>query len=293
MRTILLALLASAAATSAMAADVNFGERFDGAKPAVDGFNGKVSLHYSYFNIPDVDRHINIYGGDASFSVPLGHQFGAQLDLGSVVLGIPGAPPGYNVSMVGAGGHLFWRNPDIALVGIYADVNALRVNYGGDVDWLKFYRAGAEAEAYFGRFSLEGFAGAQWAEGGNETVFTGDLTAAFYATDDLRFDASVIRNFDITYGRVGVEYQADFNGFRPTMFANATFGDGFQNYRAGLRFYFGGSSQKSLIGRHREDDPRSRIADFSGVGGILANVDIDDDVIDPDPTPGELPEEAF
>ena len=282
MRKVTATLVATMVAFPAMSADLNFEERFAGAKPAVDGFNGKVSLQYSYFNVDGADAHANIYGGEASFSVPLGQRFGAQFDFGASIIDIPGLPSEVSVTMLGAGGHLFWRNPDVALLGVYADVNQLKLSDGTDSLSVSFYRAGAEAEVYIDRFSLEGFAGMQWADGGDTSVFTGDLTAAFYPIDDLRFDASIIRNFDITYGRVGVEYQADFNGFRPTMFANATFGDGFQNYKAGLRFYFGGSEQKSLIRRHREDDPRSRILDFSGLGGLeLDNDDPeDDDMID-------------
>lgn len=248
-----------ALAADTVVADTAFEARFEGVKPAVSGFNGKVSLGYTYFNISSVTpaQHIDIYDIEGSLSLPLGQRFGLQVDAAVLPMRANGA----SATFYGAGAHLFWRNPDFAMAGIYGEVSRI------DPLNTTFYRVGAEGEVYLGNVSLEAFAGVQGASGTNQTLFTGDLTAAFYATEDLRFDASVIRNFDTTWGRVGVEYQADFNGVRPTLYANASFGNGFQAYKAGVRFYFGADGNKSLMRRHREDDPRSRI-DQGAVGAL-------------------------
>lgn len=53
------------------------------------------------------------------------------------------------------------------------------------------------------------------------------------------------------------------------LFGDAKFGDDTQDYRVGLKLYFG-ESGKSLIARHREDDPKERLLDFFQRGGTPA-----------------------
>ena len=60
--------------------------------------------------------------------------------------------------------------------------------------------------------------------------------------------------------RAGIEYQ--IGGMPMSVYSKADYGDDdFFSILGGLRFYFGGDD-KSLIRRHREDDPRNRTFDL-------------------------------
>jgi uncharacterized membrane protein len=54
-----------------------------------------------------------------------------------------------------------------------------------------------------------------------------------------------------TQGHAGAEYLTKFHGL--ALFADGAMGDGYEHVLAGVRVYFG--KDKSLIRRHREDDP--------------------------------------
>jgi hypothetical protein len=78
--------------------------RADDSLPAVSEFNGKLS--YEGGNM-DSSTGDNLEG---SFTVPVGHSFGAQADALFSRIG--------NHGFYGGGGHLFWRDPDVGLFGI-------------------------------------------------------------------------------------------------------------------------------------------------------------------------------
>ena len=227
----------------------DFEQRFEGTKPAVSGVNAKISFGYAQLNTYAID-HDHLGFGEASVSVPIGQRFGAQLD-GALIRD-------EQDTIAGLGAHLFWRNPDVALAGLYGDFAKL---IGAP---SSFYRIGPEAEIYLGPVSLEGFAGVQGESSGGKLRFAGDLTAAIYPTDNFRLHAGVIRSLGATVGRVGGEYLMQFNGLSPSIFADGYFGNGGTEVRAGLRFYFGGQG-KTLISRHRQDDPKNRILDLVAV----------------------------
>ncbi len=237
------ALLALAMGGTALAADFN--ERVEGLKPAVDGVNGKISAAWQYFGGAG-GGSINLAYLDASLSVPVGQRFGVQLDAAALVRS------GFWFGGVGA--HAFWRDPDKGLAGVYGDV----VGSTG-LGATKVWRVGLEGEAYMGKVSVEAFAGIQGATNGAPTIFTGDLTAAFYPTENIRLSAGIARSFAITYGKAGLEVAIPRGStVLPALFVDSEFNANFRAVRAGLRLYFGGSD-KSLIRRHREDDPRIRI----------------------------------
>ena len=236
------------------------------SKPAVDGFNGKLSFGGLY---ESANGDNGYFYADSSFSMPLGERFGAQVDTALAING--------DVTAGGVGAHVFWRDPSFGLFGGYGEI--VYSSSGSP----SVYRFGAEAEAYIDRFSVEAFAGVQDADT-IKPVFTGDLTLAYYPVDDLRLSAGIVRNFDETFGVVGLEYGFQNSGTtQPVLFANAEFGEDTTTVKAGLRLYFGQSS-KSLIQRHREDDPRSRIQ-FGGLAPVSSLPDLPDDK-DPDVDPG-------
>lgn len=246
-------------AGSVKAADLDVPIFEEGTKPAVSGINGKLDLGYNYIDFNNVPGYFDAPYAIGTISLPVGHSFGVQFDAGyarysSSVL--PGS-----VTIGGGAIHAFWRNPDVALAGIYAhyvDLSVGPVNAG-------VWRLGAEAEIYLDRVSLEAFAGADLlnAPAGNQEFFTGDIYAAFYATDNIRLQAGVVHSFNNTVGRIGGEAMLPFGGNNVSLYAHGSFGSGIDSVHAGMRIYFG-EQGKSLIDRHRQDDPKTRLNDFFG-----------------------------
>jgi len=214
--------------------------------PAVSGPNGKLSLRGGIFDSDDSDGEI--YGATGSFTMPIGHSFGVQAD------GMLGAIDGD--FMGGVGGHVFWRDPNRALVGLYGGWTAI----DGSAD---SYRLGVQSEVYLGRVSLEGMLGwevVDFDEFDDEDSLFGLADIAFYPTDDLRVSAGYRRWDDKDIAAVGAEYQLgkSWGTTSAALFAEGRLGtDDYKAAWGGVRLYFGGES-KSLIRRHREDDPRER-----------------------------------
>lgn len=101
-----------------------------GSLPAVEGFNGKLS------GFGGSSGGQAFYGGDGSLALPLGHVFGLQLD--GVVADLDSDAAG-SMTVFGAAGHLFWRDPSIGLVGLYG-----RYLHTDAFDGADLYAAGAE-----------------------------------------------------------------------------------------------------------------------------------------------------
>lgn len=248
--------MAVALATTAYAADPvlvvdqqQFEARYE-SKPAVSGINGKIEAAYTWYDI-DGAGDVDLVSGAGAISIPIGHSFGLQVDGG-----VGRYSNGGDATAYGVGGHLFWRNPDVALVGVYGDYQRT-----SDLD-ASSWRLGVEAEMYLDRVSLEGFAGAEQLDvGGNEeTYFTGEAIAALYVTDDFRVHGGVGHRFDETYGIIGAEAMLPVGANNIALFADGTISEDTTMVRGGLRVYFG-EGGKSLKARHREDDPKIRLFD--------------------------------
>jgi hypothetical protein len=200
--------------------------------PAVSQPNGKLSAFGG-----TIDGH---QGGGitGAFSLPVDRQWGLQ---GDVLAGTAGGG-----TFWGLAGHAFWRNPAQGLLGLY----------GSWVDWspvgAEVTKIGLEGEWYNGPFSFEGKIAMQ---GGTFSGTAWSATAAMYAQENFRLDLSA-RNLEgvgTTFG-VGAEWQHDASGL--ALFGNGNWAWGGSTYStliAGVRFYAG--PPKSLIRRHREDDP--------------------------------------
>lgn len=259
-------LTASLAASVAMATFIagpalsaDFSERFEGGKPAVSGLNGKVDFGYMYLDFDGLPEHVNGAYGIGTITAPVGERFGLQIDAGLIGL-YPTAAGTVDADGGGVGGHFFWRDPDQGLVGAYAHYVALGSSFA-DVDLVRY---GVEGEFYIDRVTLEGFAGADTVDGGgaSETYANLDFGASYYVTDNVKLSAGVRRAFDQTSGIVGAEAMLPFASNNVSLYANAQFSDETTSVRAGLRVYFG-QPDKSLIARHREDDPESMLFDFA------------------------------
>jgi hypothetical protein len=216
---------------------------------AVDGVNGKIDGLGGAFADKSYDA------AQGALAVPLGCAFGAQVDLTG------GSFDGRFLGTVA--GHLFWRDPARGLLGAYGDFT----------QWDQFsgVRAGhvaPEAEWYNGRWTAQGVAGVQFGNNVSGTVgpltqtfnvptrFFDEVNLAYYPQDNLELYAGHRylggKNALALGGEWGLPVN---NGIMAALFTEARIGQGTEHgVWGGLRFYFG-RKDKSLIRRHREDDP--------------------------------------
>lgn len=234
--------------------------------PAVDGFNAKIAAMGGVVGIPgkkindmaDEIDHETTGFMQASVAFPLGNAFGAQLD------GVGGQVDGKWAWAAGA--HLFWRNPQIGLVGLigkYGEVadQFISLEFGNAfiVDDITVARYGGEVEFYFGDFTVLGEGGIQ--RGDLEHGGYGRVRLRLYPFDDIFLEGG----YEVAEGlndlaRFGLEFQVLSALHGLTIFADGAIDvdeNEFEFALAGLRFYFGASGGKSLKQRHREDDPDS------------------------------------
>lgn len=209
--------------------------------PAVSGVNGKISAEGGLF---DAEGFGALSG---SLSLPLGHSYGVQID---------GSVGTFDEEFFGsAGGHLFWRNPEYGLLGIYGSYTALD-GVDGEVS-----RIGVEAEYYWNQVTLKGVIGAEFLDldapiNYDETNLFAFSDIAYYAMDDLELSVGHRYTGEKHALALGVEYQLNQPIFASgvSLFAEGRIGeDEYRGAWAGVRMYLG--DEKTLIRRHREDDP--------------------------------------
>jgi hypothetical protein len=221
---------------------------------AVDGFNGKID------GLGGTLANRSLVGSTGAFSVPLQGPYGLQID---------GALGAYDSRAFGsAGGHLFWRDPSRGLLGLYGAYTGW--------DYMGGIHAGqiaGEGAWYNGRWTVEGIAGIEF--GNSQTTSTGDtvngflqqtidiktrffdkLNVAYYVEDN----AKIFAGHRYLGGRnalaLGTEWSMALSDNRMgSLFVEARVGE--NNYHGvwgGVRVYFG-QHNKTLIQRHRQDDP--------------------------------------
>lgn len=274
----ILVAMMQVSAGSAQAGDLLDSESFDArhsGQPAVSEINGKIDFGYLHYdstlaapNFMD-DGHGYVLQG--AVSIPVGHSFGLQIDAGAMSGDFDAAAGSYSVDGRAIGAHLFWRDPSVGLIGGYA--HYADYDFGNPInDEIVNVRFGAEAELYLGQFTLRGFAGRDKLDigaFGDDHFFSGQAEALFYATENLAFSLGVDHSFETTSLTVGFEAMADFGGISPAVYADASFSGDDRAVMAGLRFYFG-SASKSLMARHREDDPELGLFDnFAQLGSCI------------------------
>ena len=206
---------------------------------AVSEPNGKLDIGYANLD----SEEAWLLGG--SFSMPIADSYGFQLD------GL--FTDAEDTDFTGIGGHLFWRDHEVGLLGITAGGV-----FGSDVD---AWEAGVEAEYYMNEWltigARAGYADIEFDTGpffadADDDGFYGLLYLTAYATEDLAITVSVASRFDRTAYSIGAEYDLPVKNLTAT--AEAMWGeDDYDHVMFGLRYYFG--SEKSLRDRHRTDDP--------------------------------------
>lgn len=193
-----------------------------------------------------------------SLSIPVGHSLGLQIDGLAATRG--------DAFSGGGGAHLFWRDPARGLLGLYGSTF-----HSGDIDWTRTH-AGVEAEGYFGRVTLAGIVGQESNRGDGLASISGSRSSRFFDVVDAKF--YVHQDVKLSLGHryvdglhaaaLGAEYlfhpgsRMAVSGFVEGRFAE-------ENNRAvwaGIKVYFG-NEDKSLMRRHREDDPQNYMADLN------------------------------
>ncbi|WP_417307927.1 hypothetical protein [Devosia sp.] len=226
----------------------------DFVAPAVSGLNGKLELDLGYLTDPSSA----VFRAAGSISAPVGDMFGLQGDL---------SVQSYEGDWsFGGAVHGFTRDPSSYLLGVT----------GGFVTSSEstLMAIGPEAELYLGQISLEAWAG--WASIDYTDVLQPDLSGmfaiadlAYYATDDWRVSIGGSSILGENSLRLATEYQ-----FAPEMglgvSGEARWHDtGAVAAMVGLKGYIG-EPGKSLIDRHRQDDPPNRaLSLFSGASELI------------------------
>lgn len=209
-----------------------------GAAPAVSATNSKLDVSVGSF---DDDTGAIVSG---AIALPLSGSYGVQFDA------MAGTEDGDNATAGGAV-HLFWRDPSEGLVGLYGSYTYKETD-GSSVDAS---RIAVEGERYWGRITLSALAGAEFADGDDGFFSVVDLS--YYASDDVRAYLGHQYAQTASMAKAGIEWQV-----KPGLALFAEGRSGANNYDsalAGVRFYFG--EDKTLIRRHREDDPAVRLQD--------------------------------
>ncbi|HEY3760505.1 MAG TPA: hypothetical protein VGN23_02040 [Verrucomicrobiae bacterium] len=183
---------------------------------------------------------------DGSVTIPIMHQFGFQADgLYSRIS---------NLSFDGGAGHLFWRDPQIGLLGITGGYL-----YREGVDT---YQVGVEGEYYWRRFTFSAFGGVGSIKYAQPVPFISTdptraivrVSAGFYPVDNLLTKVSYTREFNNNLLEGNLEFQTPIRGLALT--GEAAIGSHhYDQMLFGITYYFG--RNKSLIDRHRQDDPPS------------------------------------
>jgi hypothetical protein len=249
----------------------------DGSGPAVSDPNGKFSVEGGQY---DGEQSVLSLG---SYTLPLGHSFGLQAD---------GALGRIDQDLMGGGGlHLFTRDPSSHLLGAYGSYHTWN---GVDI-----WRAAAELQLYLDRFSLDGLGGYESItvpstgvgltaiDPHDDHVF-GQVDLAYYPIDDLRLYVGYRYVTETSLGGAGIEYLMRAFDSPISMFAKADFGDKeFNRITGGLKFYLGPNPQKSLIERHRTEDPENYTPKFPAVSQALPQCTLDPDFIVTSPANGQ------
>lgn len=226
--------LVSLIAQPLAAADLDDTPPLPNNKPAVSELNGKIDVRWNHmFGVDSV-------AAVGSVSIPLSFSWGAQFD------GMAGSVDG---DFAGAGGaHIFWRDPDLALLGVYGEYGHASADGGGDQS-----RLALETEFYHDRLMLSGLAGYQFGDLGEG--FFSKTSLSFFPDDNLRlYVQHKYLPDDVDHiGSVGGEWLVPVHDNNISLFGEASVNDDDVGGQIGVRIYFG--PQKPLIDRMREDDP--------------------------------------
>ncbi len=210
-----------------------------GTLPAVSGLNGKFSLESGIESSFGKATGVGLASG--SITMPLGHAFGLQFDADAATR--EGNADG------GGTAHLFWRDPAMGLLGLIGSVEGDATGHVGSY--------GVEGEFFAGPVTLGtsmGYVDTAASVLGQTGGFY-EAHVQVYPAPDLSLNAGLEAVLGHLSGSASVEYQPTLlQQHNVSFFVDTEAGDqSFSSVTAGIRFYFG--ADKTLIRRHREDDP--------------------------------------
>jgi hypothetical protein len=223
------------------------------SNPAVSGVNFKIDGFGGWGDatggVPDRSRSGGLGGSNAALTIPFGERFGVQVD------GLGGSWGGN--AFWGVGGHGFWRDPSVGLLGVIGSWTRLDRGpwpFIGRGSGIEVDTVGGEGEYYWNSVTLRGVMGQEG----------GDVPSRFFTTADARWYVQKDLMLSIGYRHTGglnalalggewLTTTAVFGG-RVSLFAEGRVGESdFRAVWGGLRVYFGKSP--TLIDKHRRDDP--------------------------------------
>jgi hypothetical protein len=241
---------------------------------AVDGLNAK----FDAFGGSIANRPVE--GVRGAITAPLPGPYGFQIDLGAGSLD--------SRAFGNIAGHLFWRDPSRALLGLYVSHT-----HWDQLGGVHVTQVAGEGELYFGRLTLEGIAGVEFGNSVASSISTTTTIPPQIGVPGLTTTSVFTQGFDVKTrffdqvnlkyyvtddwdAYVGHRYQGGLNalalgtevaipvtrGIMASGFLEARVGEqDFHGIWGGVRFYFG--NDKPLIGRHRSQDPDSWDSLFS------------------------------
>lgn len=220
--------------------------------PAVSGLNGKLELDLGYLTDPSS----LVFRGAASVTAPIGDAFGLQADA---------AAQNFDGNWsAGAALHAFTRDPGLYLAGLTGAIVRS--------ESTTLMAIGPEAELYLDRISVEAWAG--WAkldhDGAtpDEDGVFGMVDVAYYATDDWRVSAGAASILGRESLNVATEYQFNPDWGLSVAGEGRWYDTGALQAMIGVKGYIGAPG-KSLIDRHRHDDPRNRALNLVHDGSLM------------------------
>lgn len=176
--------------------------------------------------------------------LPIFHNFGAQIDAAA------GVYDG-DFTSAAAGLHLFWRDSERGMVGIYGDWAYTDNEHGG--------RVGVELSSYQDRWSIDALVGMQFGQH-FETEFIDEVDLSYYYTDDFRISVGHRLTSRGHVGNLSFESLLNEQGLEGvSVFGEIEAGeDNYVGGFAGIRYAFG-SNSSSLIERDRRSSVQVRI----------------------------------
>ncbi len=207
--------------------------------PAVSGPNFKLEPYGGWGSRNDGGGEY-IYGVAGAFSMPLGQQWGLQID---GLLGQWGGNTFY-----GTAGHLFWRDPNVGLAGIYGSFKHLDTPTGSNIGQVAF-----EGEYYMSQWTARGVVGWEGLDTPSN-IFT-RLDLDWYATPDIALSAGYHYTGGNSALALGAEWltQHGVGGNRLSVFGEGRIGTNHNSILAGIKLYSG--QAPTLMAKHRQDDP--------------------------------------
>ena len=181
---------------------------------------------------------------NAGLTAPLGESWGLQVE------GAAGNAD--DSALYGMAGHLFTRDPDSYLLGLFAA-------YASEDQFdLEATRLGAEAELYLAQVSILAKAGYQFSDSIGDGSF-GEIELRWYTSDKFALSGGLTFDEVSTLSRIGAEWQPGFSALPGLAFrVDGVFGeDDYDSIMGGLTYYFG--TNASLKDRHRRQDPDSAL----------------------------------